>query len=367
MKDCGSERCWAEIDLEAIRRNARVARSSVDSHAELMAVVKADGYGHGMIEVSEALRDLAQWFGVANLAEAIALRPAVSQPILLLGPALPAERAEIVRHGFVPSVSSAQEAAAFDAAASSPIEVNFVIDTGMGRMGALEGDALGELKKMSALRNVRVAGISTHLPVADEDAAFTNEQLQCFGALMKSVRRQISRPIKVHVLLSAGILGFAREAHDMVRAGLMLYGISPLPQFQKLLQPAMTLKTRVVLVRELPKDHPVSYGRTFTTPRPMRVATLAAGYADGYPRSISGRGADVLIGGKRCPVLGRVTMDLMMADVSALGEVAPGEEAVLIGRQGSEEILASEVAERAGTIPWEVFTGIGSRVRRVYQ
>ncbi len=367
MNDCTSERCWAEIDLAAISRNAGVARSSVDTHADLMAIVKADGYGHGMVEVSKALRETAQLFGVANLAEAIVLRKAVSQPIVLLGPALPRERTEIARRGFIPSVSSAEEAAAFAQNGGEPIEVNFVVDTGMGRVGALEQVAVRELKALAALSGVRLHSVSTHLPVADEDPEFTRAELKSFRELVAQVRKEIPVPFKVHVLLSAGILGFARDAYDIVRAGLMLYGISPLPQFQKLLQPAMTLKTRVVLVRDLPKDFTISYGRTFRTPRAMRVATLAAGYADGYPRALSGREAGVLIGGKRCAVLGRVTMDLMMADVSGLGDVRVGEEAVLIGRQGSEEILASELAERADTIPWEIFTGIGSRVRRVYQ
>jgi alanine racemase len=146
----------------------------------------------------------------------------------------------------------------------------------------------------------------------------------------------------------------------------MLYGSSPLPGEQKFLRPVMTLKSRVALLRDLPAGRSVSYGRTFTTSRPMRVATISAGYADGYPRSVSNRDAAVLLGGQRCRVLGRVTMDLMMADLTAVPEVKLGDEAVLIGKQGAEEILAAEVAERAGTIAWEIFTGIGSRVRRVY-
>jgi alanine racemase len=170
----------------------------------------------------------------------------------------------------------------------------------------------------------------------------------------------------VHVLLSAGILGFSQHHFDIVRAGLMLYGSSPLPEAQKLLRPVMALKSRIALLRDLPAGRSVSYGRTFITTRPTRVATISVGYADGFPRSISKREGAVLVGGQRCPVLGRVTMDLMMADVTAVPGVEAGDEAVLIGRQGTEEIFAAEVAERAGTIAWEIFTGIGSRVRRVY-
>jgi alanine racemase len=153
----------------------------------------------------------------------------------------------------------------------------------------------------------------------------------------------------------------------MVRAGLMLYGSSPLREFQAQLRPALSLKTRITLIRDVPAGHGISYGRTFITPRPMRIATLGIGYADGYQRHLSNRGADVLIHGRRCPLLGRVTMDQIMVDVSHVGEATIGDEAVLIGAAGGEEILAGELAEKAGTIPWEIFTSIGTRVERVYR
>src|SRR5205085_5245262 len=165
---------------------------------------------------------------------------------------------------------------------------------------------------------------------------------------------------------TAGVLKFADESFEIVRPGILLYGISPLPEFQNLMRPAMTWKTRVTLIRDMPADHGISYGRTFLTPRPMRVATLAARYADGYPRHLSNRGASVLLRGKRCPLLGRATMDLMMIDVSEIPGAALGEEVVLMGRQGSEEISCAELAERAGTITWEITTRIGNRVRRVF-
>ncbi len=180
------------------------------------------------------------------------------------------------------------------------------------------------------------------------------------------MRARVPGAYKVHVLLSAGILGFPQHRFDLVRAGLILYGASPLPNEQKHLRPVMNLKSRVTLLRDLPAGRSVSYGRTFVTTRPTRVATISAGYADGYPRAISNRGGAVLIGGRSCPLLGRITMDLMMADVSAVTEVRLGDEVVLIGQQGDEEVLVAEVAERAGTIAWDIFTGIGSRVRRMY-
>jgi alanine racemase len=360
-------RCWAEIDLAALRLNAAVARNRVGPSVELLAVVKANGYGHGMVPVAEALAGEAQLFGVANLEEAVQLREKVGHPIMILGPALPEEREPIVRQQFIPSVSNLDEVIAFDRMAEGAVvAINFVIDTGMGRMGIAATDALDVIGRIATLRHVRLHSISTHLPVADENEGFTRHQLSDFAALVRRIRTTVPGDYKVHVLLSAGVLGFFESAFDIVRAGLMLYGSSPLSQFQNLLIPVMTLKARMVLVRDLPAGSSISYGRTFVAPNAMRVATISAGYADGYPRSLSGRGASVLIGGKRCPLLGRITMDLMMADVSGLPDVNVGDEAVLLGRQAGEEILASELAERAGTIPWDIFTGIGSRVRRVY-
>ncbi len=362
-----TSRCWAEIDLAALRHNARAARERVGAKAALLAVVKANAYGHGLCAVAEALRDEAELFGVANLEEAIEARSVVPHPVIVLGPALPEERAAIVERGFIPSISSFSEAEEFSRLAKgSSVSVNCAIDTGMGRMGVDEAVAAVELGRIAALPNLVLHSVSTHLPSADEDETYTREQLQRFSLHLADLRRALPGNFRVHVLPSAGVLAFADSAYDIVRAGLMLYGSSPNAQFQNLLRPALTWKTRVALLREVAAGTSVSYGRTFLAPRAMRVATLSAGYADGIPRSLSNRDAAVLIGGRRCSLLGRVTMDLTMVDVSAVPEVALGDEAVLIGRQGEEEILAAEVAERAGTIAWEVFTGIGSRAARVY-
>ncbi len=359
-------RCWAEIDLGALRHNARVVRAQIGSAAGFMAIVKADAYGHGMSEVARGLEGLVEMFGVADLCEARRLREVLpAAKIFILGTALPDERAEIVRRKFFPVVSSLEEARAFHAlAGGEPVEVHLDLDTGMGRIGVREDRAAAEVEKISALPGIKIAGLSTHLPVADEDKNFTADQLARFEKIAASLRQRGLRAPIIHSLNSAGVIRFPTHAQDMVRAGLMLYGSSPIPDFQSRLQPVLTLKTRVTLVREFGAGQGVSYGRTFITPRPMRVATLGAGYADGFRRSLSNRDAEVLIAGRRCPVLGRVTMDQIMADVSALPDVQPGDEVVLIGRQGTEEILASELAQKAGTIAWEIFTGIGPRVER---
>ncbi|MEO5721276.1 MAG: alanine racemase [Chthoniobacterales bacterium] len=362
-----AERCWAEIELAALRHNARVARRQIGPGAGLLAVIKANGYGHGLTAAATALRDEAQMFGVANLREAMETRAAVPHPVVILGPSLPTEQAAIVEHGFIPSVSSYAEAVQFSRAAGSvPVGINCAIDTGMGRMGFSEAEAAATVRRIAELPRVKIHSVSTHLPAADEDPTYTEEQLRRFRAVLAQVRNEITSDYLVHALCSAGVARFASSAFDVVRAGLMLYGASPDAEFQRQLRPALTWKTRVALLREVAAGSSISYGRTFIAPQPMRVATISAGYADGLPRAVSNRGAAVLVGGQRCPILGRVTMDLTMVDVTAVADVSVGNEVVLMGRQGGEEILATEIAGWASTIAWEIFTGIGSRVARVY-
>jgi alanine racemase len=356
-------RCWAEIDRSALRHNAAVVRERIGS-AEMLAVVKADAYGHGLIGVARALANDAQLFGVANLEEALTLRGSLAHPIIILGPALPDERSTIVERGFIPTISTLEESEEFSRLGA--VAINFKIDTGRGRMGVVESEALALFQKVSALSNIKIHSVSTHLPVANEEPAYTLEQLSRFGEIIRQLRTEMPGDYKVHVLQSSGTLAFNEVPYEIVRAGIILYGISPLPEFQNLLHPAMTWKTRIGLVRDMPKGSSISYGRTFITPRQMRIATLTAGYADGYPRHLSNRDAAVLVRGQRCPLLGRVTMDLIMIDVSKIDNVEVGEEVALMGRQENEEISCAELAERAGTISWDVVTRIGSRVRRVY-
>lgn len=360
-------RCWAEVDQNALRHNAAVVRERIGPGVQLLAVVKANGYGHGMVGVAKALAQDAQFFGVANLEEAALLRGEVSQPIIVLGPALPGERVPVAEGGFIPSVSTFEEARDFDRAwTGAPVAINLVIDTGMGRMGVPQTRVAELFKKIAALPNIHIHSLSTHLPVSNEDADFTRAELLQFSEIVAKLRAEFPGDYKVHVLPSAGVLAFTDPPFDIVRAGLMLYGISPFPEFQKLLRPTLTWKTRISLIRDMPAGHGISYGRTFITPRAMRVATLSAGYADGYPRHLSNREAAVLVRGRRCALLGRVTMDLMMIDVSQIEEAEVGDEVILLGRQGEEEISATELADRAKTISWEIVTRIGSRVRRVY-
>lgn len=365
-------RCWAEIDCAALRHNAAVARELAGPGCDLLAIVKADGYGHGMIPVARELSAGAggiRSFGVANVTEAARLQDALPGfPINLLSPALPDEREEIVARGFLPWISSVPEATAYARTAEAarggggpPFAVEVKVDTGMGRNGVLEEGLPELLAAIEGLPALRLAGVLTHLPSADEDEAFTRAQLRSFNALARDVPAA-----RRHAQNSAGLMAYPPGGCNLARPGLMLYGCSPLARFQARLRPVLTWKTRVTLVRDLPAGRGVSYGRAFVTPGPMRVGTLAVGYADGYPRRLSGTGAEVLVRGRRCPVLGRVTMDQTMIDLSALPEAGPGEEVTLIGADGPEQILAAELATRSGTIPWEIFTGLTARVPRSY-
>lgn len=353
-------RTWVEIDLSAIRHNLGVVRQKIGPSAGIAAVVKANAYGHGMREVAAALRDTVELFGVANIEEARDLRD-LGRDILLLSPSLPAERREVIERGCIATVSSAREAAEFAGG-----RVNFKIDTGMGRIGCWQDQALEELRALVRLPRVTLHSISTHLPVSDEDADFTGKQLENFAELARAFR-QAAPGARIHALNSAGVLGFPGHAHDLVRPGLMLYGSACPAEYQPLLRPAMTWKARVLLVREVGPGRSVSYGRTYVTTRAGRIAAIAAGYADGFPRQVSNRGAHALVDGLQYPIIGRVTMDQILVDVTDAPEIAPGNEVVLLGRQGDGEIPAGELASQAGTIPWDIFTGLGSRVKRIFR
>ena len=353
-----SLRCWVEVDTSAIRHNANYLRSRTS--ARLMAVVKANAYGHGTAHVVAALAGMVEMFGVANLREAREVRAVCEKtPIFILGTALPCEREAILREGHIPVVSSVDEAAAF--AAWGKVRVHLAIDTGMGRMGIWQDDALETARQILRQPGVELAGICSHLPSADSDAEFTRAQLAAFDAIAAQIAAIAPGPLLIHVENSAATLAFPEHAAGMVRCGLPLYGVSPILEFQHHFRPAMTWKTHVLLVRDMQSGRGISYGRTHITARPARIATLAVGYADGYPRQLSGNAADVIIRGVRCPVLGRVTMDQIMVDATAVAGVIPGDEAILLG----PDLPATELAEKAATIPWDILTGIGQRVARI--
>ncbi len=361
-------RCWAEISSSALRHNFAFLRSQLSHSVRIMAVVKADAYGHSSAIVVPCLSEEADAFGVANLTEAQAIAHLANErPIFLLSPALPEERPTIAKKGFIPFVSSQEEADHYAAIGSkvSPTEIHLTIDTGMGRIGIPAHHALESLRTIAQSPHLKITGINSHFPSADENPAFTHDQITRFQEIVAQARPFLPDLQLIHIANSAGTLGFPVQPSNLVRSGLALYGASPLPQFQAALKPVMTWKTRITLVRDLPAGHGISYGSTFVTPTPMRIATLAAGYADGYHRRLSNQNASVILHNSRCPILGRITMDQIMVDVSQMNHAAPGDEVVLLGQTANGTgITASELAEKAGTIPWEIFTSVAKRTER---
>jgi len=362
-----STRIWAEIDPLALQHNLSVIRGQIGPDPQIIAVVKADAYGHGTPCVVPFIKDFVGILAVANIGEAEAVQGlSTGLPVFILSPCLPEERAAAVALGAIVTVSSVEEATAFAelAAPGSPVPCVLKIDTGMGRIGVPLGQAEETLRKILALDGLVLHSVATHLPSADEDDAFTADQLTRFEEWLQSVRKWLP-DVRVQVLNSAGAAKCATHAYDFVRIGLALYGISPFKDQQSFFRPALAWKSRVLQVRDVPAGHGISYGRSHITSSLTRVATVAAGYADGYPRQASGSGAAVIVAGKRCPLLGRVTMDQVMVDVTGIERVGPGDEVVLMGSQGSDQILASELAAWANTIAWDVLTGIGTRTVRV--
>ena len=365
------------MDLDALRENLAWIRHRVGSKVKVMTVVKADAYGHGLKQTAALLMQSGtDIFGVANLAEAHAIRTVgKGWPILMLGACLPDEIEAAVRDDVRTTVSSVEEARAFSASGTrhhKTVRVHLKVDTGMGRLGVDATQAFGLARKILALPGLILEGIYTHFASAEDDGSFTRRQANRFLRVLELLRHAGVEIPLVHANNSAALLLEPASNFNFVRPGLLVYGIVPrgARRFPKTLHrhlhPALSWKCRVSLVKEIQAGQRLSYGGTFVAPKPMRVATLAAGYGDGYLRAASNR-AEVLIGNRRCPILGRVTMDQMLADVSQVKSVAPGDEVVLIGRQGKETITAADLARWCGTIPWEVLTAITYRVPRLYR
>ena len=366
-------RVWAEISAEALRHNIGLLTSRF-APARVMAVVKADAYGHGVASVAP-LCAACGWtdFGVATPAEGAALRPLLPPgcAVYLLGPALPSEAPAIVRHRLTLLVSSLEMGQALSAAAvaqNTAASVHLDVDTGIGRAGAQPADAPALLAALDALPGVAVTGLATHFADADDNPADARRQHALFADFLRSLgpRRET---LLLHASNSPAALNVPAAHHALIRPGLLLYGIEPAPgdfaARDLALKPVLSLHTRVSLCRPLPAGATISYGRTYTVPPGGGVyATLTAGYGDGYPRGLSGRGF-VLLHGKRAPICGRVCMDQMVVDVSAVPNVRAGDPAVLIGTGGGETITAGELAALISTTPHAVTTGLTARVARL--
>lgn len=363
---------WVETDVSAIRHNTR-RLIELAGGAEVMAVVKANAYGHGAEGVARAAVEAgAAWLGVARAGEGLALRAAgLSAPILVLGYTPPALAAEAIGHDLALTVYEAESAAACAAAGRAlgrTARVHVKLDSGMGRLGLLPPDALEFVRALRGLEGLAVEGLFTHLAASDlADQAATLAQLAVLDGVLAALDAAGLRPARVHAANSAALARQPSARCNLVRSGILLYGLDPSddvpcpPGFR----PALAWKTVVAQVKTLPAGHGVSYGPEYTTTSAETVAVLPVGYADGYrrvPKNVNG----VLVGGQRSPVRGRVCMDQCVIGVSHVPGVRAGDEVVLIGRQGGERISAEDVARRWGTINYDVTSGIMARVARVY-
>lgn len=365
-------RCWAEIDLSAFERNLKRIQSALPRQMRYMAVVKADAYGHGMPQmVRRLMQSGVDCFAVANAAEAAEIRHmGAGWPILILSPLLPEEDAHLIEHDLAATVSTIGECERLNALAAkhgTTIKVHLKIDTGMGRLGVWHTEALALLQHILDLPALQLEGVYTHFSSADSSRDFTETQRARFLAVLDAATLPDS--LLIHADNSAGIDSLQDDSpFNAVRIGLLQFGVPPYPDSalgRVAVEPVFSFHTRVGLVKELPAGTDISYGRTRRLTRDSRIAVLTAGYGDGVPLELSNCG-NVLLNGQRCPILGRVTMDQTIIDVTDCPSAQIGDHAVLIGKDGKAQITATEFSSKAQTIPWETLCSVTKRVTRVY-
>ena len=364
----------AIIDVSALRHNLDQVRQRIPKGCDILAVVKADAYGHGDTAIASALAGMGvRRFGVATVDEGIQLRQSgLPYSVLVMGALRPEHNAAVIAHRLTPIIHDrhiAEQFAKEIPSSARPYPVHVKVDTGMGRLGLCHHDVLPLLQSSPFQGTLSAEGLMTHLADADgEDPAFTTIQIELFRTLIGRLKASGLEIPLIHAANSAAILLHPSAHFTMVRPGIMLYGYHTIthPERPPDLQPILSLVTHVVQVRALAPGQSVSYNRVFTARRPSRIAVLQIGYADGYSRLLSNRGA-VLIRGRRAPIVGRICMDMTMADVTDIPNAVPGDEAVLIGQQGGLRISAAHLAAWSQTIPYEVLCAIGPRVRRVYR
>ncbi len=366
MQDTALFRAWAQVDTDAMKHNLAVVRRVSPQHSQV-AIVKAEAYGHGIEGVVKALDDEPiEFFGVATVAEAARVRDAGCRVCpFIIGPCFPAERELIVQNGWRAGLSGLEEAEHFNALGKlygKKVHLHINVDTGMGRAGMLPHELphLGE--KLREFEQLDIEGIYSHLSAAAEDISFTHKQIRSYEAAVSILSQSLSFRYR-HLCSSAAVFNYAAPSTNMVRLGRILYGYSPMPSpYNSELRNTLTLYSRVTLVRTLPSDHGVSYGHTFITNSPTKVATIGIGFADGYLHYLSNTGARVYLNGSYCPVLCRITMDQIMVDVSHLASVQPGDVAEILG----PNVPWAELTTRARTIPSNVIASISGRVPRIY-
>ncbi len=372
LRESRRYRSWVEVDLDNFGHNWGEIKKLVGPGVKILQVVKADAYGHGAIEISNvALKSGAAFLGVANADEGVQLRVSgISAPILILSPATVSEINEIIKYNLTPSVSDIGFALELQkkyrkARIKAPVHIE--VDTGIGRGGTIHHRTFNMIKEILEFPNITVEGIFSHLSSSEvEDDDYNQMQWKLFKELLEKLEwNNIRIPIK-HISNSGGILNFPQFNLDMVRPGIMSYGIFPSPETaaKAALAQVMGFKTSVVLLKDFPKGYGIGYGKTYVTDRSTRIATIPVGYGDGYGFTLSNQG-EVLIRGKRAPIVGRVSMDLCTVDVSRI-PCEVGDEVVLMGKQGDEYISVNEIAGKAKTISYEILCALGKRAPRVF-
>lgn len=374
------DRVWAEIDLDAIAFNIESIKKQIQEKTQIVAVIKADGYGHGAVLIAEMLEnDSRVWgYAVATAEEAMTLRQSgMKKPILILAYTFPSAYEELIQNEIRMTVFTLEMAQALSKESVKQgkcCKIHIKMDTGMTRIGMQpDSDSIALIKQIAALENIEIEGIFTHFARADEtDQTKAYEQLRKFQNFIAQLEEAagIQIPMK-HCSNSAGIVEMPEANMDAVRAGIILYGLWPSDEVKKhgkiALKPALCLKSRVVYVKTVPAGREISYGGTFTTKRETRVATICVGYGDGYPRSLSNKGY-VLIKGQKAPILGRVCMDQFMVDITDIeGIVQVGEEVTLIGKDMGEEITMEALGALSGRFNYELACDLGKRIPRVYR
>ncbi len=366
MQDTSLYRAWAEVNTDAMKHNLSVVRRVLPHHHQ-MAIVKAEAYGHGIEGVVRALDDCdISFFGVATISEAKRVQEAGCRTCpFILGPCFPAEREMIVQNGWRTALSSREEAEHFNSLGklfNKKVNLHISIDTGMGRAGLLPQDVPGLGDKLKEYEYLNIEGVYSHLSAAADDISFTHRQINSFEQAVAELSSSLELPYR-HLCSSSAVFNYTAPCTNMVRLGRILYGYSPMPSpYNKELHNTLTLYSRVTLLRTLPNNHGVSYNHTYITTGPTKVATIGIGFGDGYLHYLSNTGARVYLNGSYCPVLGRVTMDQIMVDVSHMKGVQSGDVAEIMG----PNVPWEELTARARTIPSNVITSISARVPRVY-
>ena len=369
----GAPPAVAEIDVDAFAHNLRVIRRCLQPGCDIMAVVKADAYGHGAAVVAAAaLAAGATWLGVARCLEGAALRQqGIRAPILVLGPTWPEELDALIHHRLTPTIGRCEDAGHLNREAARrrlTYPMHLKVDTSMRRYGLLPGDCPAFLDKLGEWPHLHLQGVMTHLATADapDDGGETRRHLDGFRNVLQAAAAQGVRPRYVHAAGSAGIFRYPDSHGNLVRPGISLYGSHPFPSRRAgELRPVMRWATRLIRIQDVPTGTGVSYGHTFVTQRPSRLGTLPLGYADGLDRGLSNVG-EVLVRGRRAPMVGRVCMGLCVVDLTDVPQAQVGDETVLIGAQGQDRLTVDDMAERCGRIPYELLCAVGQQVPRRY-